>query len=271
MKILKIILLLLVVSIITVIVTATFFLGGIVRTQVTTIGPKLMGVPVSLANAHISLLTGHIRLTQLEIGNPPEFKTSHAFKVGVLDVQLVPRSLFSKRIVIKTIAIEAPEIVYEQTLSGNNFGKIMANLKGAAPAADKPAKEPAQSEGRSKTRIEIGDLRIDNGQLNVSLPGMGSTAAPIPFPNLRLTNIGKNEQGATIDEVVAQVFTAISEGVKETVLASGNIAGKVLENAGKAAGEGAKMIGETAKDAEKTLGDTSTKALGEIKGMLGGK
>ncbi|MFA5043063.1 MAG: AsmA family protein [Kiritimatiellia bacterium] len=271
MKILKTIVLLLVISIVAVIVTATFFLGGIVRTQLTTIGPKLMGVPVSLANAQISLLTGHIRLTQLEIGNPPDFKTSHAFKVGILDVQLVPKSLFSKRIVIKTIAIEAPDIVYEQTLAGNNFGQIMANLKGAPPAADKPAKEPAQSGGRSKTRIEIGDLRIDNGQLNVSLPGMGSAAAPIPFPNLHVTNIGKDEKGATIDEVVAQVFTAISEGVTQALRASGNIAGNVLENTGKTTGAGAKMIGETAKDAGKTLGDTSTKALGEIKGMLGGK
>jgi hypothetical protein len=47
--------------------------------------------------------------------------------------------------------------------------------------------------------------------------------------------------------------------------------GKGIESVGANAVEGAQIVGETAKDAGKAMEGTAEKAVGEIKGIFGGK
>ena len=90
MKAVKITLVVLVVLVVIVVVATTFFLGSIIKTGVEQAGPKVMGVPMSLANARVSLFTGRVHLDRLVIGNPKGFSTDHAFKVESIVVEWVP-------------------------------------------------------------------------------------------------------------------------------------------------------------------------------------
>jgi len=267
MKIFKIALVILAVLLITVTVVITFQAQRIVKTAVTNIGPKIMGVPVKLDNVQISLLRGRVILSNLAIGNPAGFKTDHSFKLDRFLIEFVPRSLLSKRIIIRNITIDSPDIMYEQTLSGNNFGKIGENLKGAQ--SNKQAKETAKSGQTLETKIEIDKILINTGMIHVTMPGMASSAVPIPLPPVQLTDIGKDQGGASVEDVINQVFSAIFDVITKAVLASGDVIGKGVEGIGKGAVEGTQAAGEAAKDTGKEAADAAAKGLGEIKGLFG--
>ena len=297
MKILKILLALVVILIVAVIVAAPFMLKHAIMKAAPVVGQKVMGVPVSLGGTEISILKGKIHLDDINIGNPEGFKTDHAFKVKSINVEWEPKSVLSKLIVIKDITIDSPDIIFEQGLSGNNFGKIVDNLnKGKPPAEKKEAEEPkkeAAGDDESNTKVVINSFLIKGGMINLSLPGMGSAAAPVPLPEIHLTDIGKEKQGASVQEVANQVFGALFDSLKKVLASSLNLVGKGLENAGTVAVDGAQAVGDTAKDAAKTVGDTTKdaakaagdtakdaaktvggtaeKAVGEIKGIFGGK
>jgi hypothetical protein len=222
------------------------------------------------------LLKGQVCFRNLSIGNPEGFKTDHAFQMDSILLEFVPRSLLSKRIMIRNINIDAPDIMYEQTLSGNNFGKIMENLKNTQ--TEKPAQDASRSGQKEETKVEIDKILISAGKIHVSMPGMGSAAAPIPLPTIQLADIGKDQRGASAEEVINQVFTAIFDGITRAVLSSGDIIGKGIEgigdgaeSAGKNAVEAAQAAGDTATDAGKKAVGAAREGIGAVKDLLGGK
>jgi len=287
MKVIKILLALVVVLIVAVIIAAPFMLKHAIMKAAPVMGQKFMGVPVGLGGAEVSLFKGRIHLDNLNIGNPDGFKTDHAFKVDSINVEWDPKSVFSKLIVIRDITIDSPDIMFEQSLSGNNFGKIMDNLKkGKAPAEKKEASEPRKEtaqKAEAETKVVIDNFLIKGGKINFSMPGVGSAAAPVPLPDIHLKDIGREKQGVLAQEVVGQVFGALFASLQNILSSSLNLTiDKDLEKVGATAVENAKVVGDTAKEAVKSAGDTAgeavksvsgtaEKTVGEIKGILGVK
>ena len=281
MKALKIVLVVLVVLVVVALVAASFLMKDVVKKSVPVLGQKTLKVPVSLGNLDFSLFRGAIRLDDLVIGNPSGFNTDHAFKVKTIAVDWEPRSVLTKKIVIKNITVDSPDIIFEQGLSGNNFSKIMDNLKKPDEAKKEPAAEaPTDSGQGEKTKVVIDLFLIKNGTIKLSMPGMGSAAAPIPLPEVRLTDIGKESGGASPADVMTKIFDALFESLTKAVMSAGGIIGKGLGSAGSAAVEGVQTVGTAAKDtvsaaggaakdAVGAAGETATKAVGELKGLLG--
>lgn len=273
MKAVKIIVGLLLILVIGFVVTATFFMGPLIKTAVEGFGPKVLGVPVQLARVHVSPLTGRVRFEHLVIGNPSGFKADHAFQIDKFAVELVPSSVFSKRILIRDITIDSPDIQFEQTLAGNNFSKIMDNLKSSpSPQTQPPKPQPDQSPKKSETTVVIDNFLIANGKIRVSMPGVSDVAAPIPLPSIHLTDIGKESGGTSVQDAAQKIFSAILTGVMQAVTASGNVRGKSLSDVGKSVvGDNVQQLGTTAKDAGKAMGDDATKAVEGVKNLFLGK
>ena len=150
MKILKWVLIVLVVLVVIVVLAATVFLDSIVKTAVQTAGPAVIGAPITLKDVSISLFTGKVAMEGLVIGNPPGFQTDHAVKLDHFLLRLKPTSVFSKKIVIRQILIDGPEITYEVTLKGSNIGKISDNASGGSAPA--PRRKPRRSRRRKPAR-----------------------------------------------------------------------------------------------------------------------
>src|SRR5262245_56162367 len=94
-------------------VAALFYLCPIVKSGVEKVGPEVTKVPVKLDSANISIFNGSGQLKGFVLGNPEGFKTPEAVKVGTVAVSLVPRSVLSDKVVVRSIRVEAPEITYE--------------------------------------------------------------------------------------------------------------------------------------------------------------
>ena len=235
MKIVKILLILLVVLVVA-LAAVSLRLGPIVKTAVEKFGPPLVGVPLSLGKADVSLWSGRVYLKGLVIGNPDGFGRKEAISLGTLKARLTMRSLFSRRILVREILIDAPDITYEQTLSGSNLAKIEEQLSGT------------NETDKSGRKVEITRLRITNGKIRYSAPGMRSAAIPIPLPTIELNDIGKESGGASLTEVVANVLSAIVGGAVKAVGASGQLIGDGAKTVGKKALKGAEAVGDKAKN-----------------------
>jgi len=266
------------------VVALAVFAGYIVKGAVNTAGPKALGVPMSLKNVDVNLLNGHFGLDELVIGNPEGFKTPAAIRVQKVTVAVKMASLFSRVLVIDRIYVGGPEITYEVGLKGSNIGAIQDKAAPSKPAAEQP--KPADKPAKEAKKVMINDFLIESGKISVSTIGLAGNDLAIPLPTIHLTDIGKESDGATAQEVITKVLGAIGSTVSGAVSGIGKGVAAIGQGAvdtGKAIGEGAvgtgkavgesavgtgKAVGEGAVDAGKAVGKGASEALGSVGGLL---
>lgn len=235
-----------------------FYLGSIAKTAIETVGPKLTGAPVTVASIQFAPLRGKMVIHDFKLGNPPGFKTDSAVKVKTVRVSIRTKSVFSDRIIIDEVFVEAPEITYEQGFSGNNISQIQKNLEQFA-GGQKTAPETTPATKSAGKKIQINDFLVQDAKVNLSATLLGGHALSLPLPTVHLTGIGAEKEGKSVSEVMKDIFGAILKGVTETVTAGG----KVL-------GDGVKALGGTAVDAGKTVTGGASKLFKGVGGLLGG-
>jgi uncharacterized protein involved in outer membrane biogenesis len=218
--------------------------GNAIKGAINTAGPKALGVPISVKSVNVGLLTGRFGLNELVIGNPEGFKTPEAIRLGKVAVKVNMASLFSKVLVIDRIYVGGPEITYEVGLGGSNIGAIQKKLAPSKPAEKQP--EPAEQPAKPGKKVQINDFLIEGGRIHFSTVGMAGHEATIPLPAVHLTDIGKESDGASPQEVIAKVFGAIGSTVSSA----------------------ATGIGTGAVDAGKAVGKGATKALESVEGLF---
>jgi len=152
-----------------------------------------------------------------------------------------PFSIFSDKIVVRSVRVEAPEITFEgNPFSGNNLSTIMKNVnavtKGGGPGSTNAAAMPA---GQSGKKMEVDDFLITGAMVHVSLTGIGGKEMTLPLPDIHLTNLGKDNAGITATDLTRRVLDAITSA---TIKAVANAATDIGRGTGKAVGEGVNKI-----------------------------
>ena len=231
-------------------VLVTVFLDRIIKTGVETVGPRVAKVEIRLGGVSQSLFSGKGELKNLFVGNPEGFKTESAIKVGAVRVGLQPASVFSPKIVIDSISVEAPEITLEGLGKNSNLNKILANIEeftggGKAPAGDKSAPQPGK-------KIQVNEFVIQGGKVNLAIPGLGGKSATVPLPDIRLADLGTGPEGITPAELSKRVISAIYE---KATSATASIVGSLGKGAAEAASTVTKSVTDGAGKAVKGIGD----------------
>jgi uncharacterized protein involved in outer membrane biogenesis len=230
---------------IVVVAVVVIFLDAIVKKEVETAGPRITQVEVKLDKASISLLGGSVELKGLFVGNPPGYTSECAMKIGDVSVSLKPASVWSDRIVIRSIQVKSAEITVEGGLRENNLTKIESNVNGA----------PGGSSSGAAKKLQVGDLTVSGAILRVKSPLLAGKVVSVPLPDIHLTDLGNGADGVTAAELTQKVLRAL---MKEIVPA----ATKALNNAGAAA----LRLG---KNAEKQGQDALKKAGSGLKSLIG--
>jgi hypothetical protein len=190
-----------IVALIVVMVTAiavgvTLFLDSGIKRGVETLGPQLTKADVKLDGVSISLLSGSGQIKGLVVGNPAGYHTPHAIRVDAASLALMPGSLFSDKVIIKSIRVESPNIYYEGGLDGDNLRTILNNVS-------------------FSKKLQVDDLVITGAKVNVSVKGTGGLAAPITVPDIHLTNLGQGPEGITAAELTKKVLSEITSVVAQ--------------------------------------------------------
>jgi uncharacterized protein involved in outer membrane biogenesis len=230
----------LVVLIIVVVLGVDFFLDSIVRKGMETVGPKITQVAIKVDAVNLSLLNGSASVKGLVVGNPEGCKTPQAISVGTTVVNLNPLTIFSDKIVVRSVRVEAADVTFEGGLGGNNLSKIMDNVnaitKNGGPATTNTMAKAANKPGR---KIEVDDLLITGARIHVSLTGMFGKEMTLPLPEIHLTDLGKSSGGITAADLTGRVLGTITIATIKAVADSTTDIGKTVGNLGKDAGKAA--------------------------------
>ena len=227
-----------------------YFLGSIVKKGVETVGPQITRTEIKLDSATLSLLSGSGKLKGLLVGNPEGFKTPSAIKVGSVSVGVVAGSVFSDKVHVTQVNVQAPEITFEGGLKGNNLSKLLDNVQAATGGSDKTS---ATSKDKSR-KLQVDDFVISGGKINLSIDvgPLGGESATVPLPEIHLSNLGSGPDGITAADLTAKVL-------KELLQAAIPAAEKAVVDLGKGATGIVKEAGKTATDevgkATKGIGD----------------
>ena len=204
-KLIKIIAILFVVCIVATILFFTIFLDKTVKYGVELVGPQIIGVPVALEDVNISIFNGSGEITNLAISNPDGFDTEFIAKVERARLDIDLKTLLSNKIIIEKLIVEGPVFAYEMSRKGNNVSKILENLK--AGKKDDAEKGSAGEQGKkiSGKKIQINLFRMTDAKVRLQ-----SDTVALPIPDIELKDIGKEDDGVSPEEAVAEIFSKVS-------------------------------------------------------------
>ncbi len=217
--------------------------GGLVKDGVVEYVPPVIGADVQLANVVLDPTAGVASLNGLVIGNPEGFKSDHLFKMEQLLVKMDVGidNLTSDVIKIDEIRLESADMIYEIGSNGNNVGKIQENI-------DKYISDLGieLSEDESEKKFIVDHVYVNGTNVKVASDLLGGRGLGFPLPDLHLTDIGKEENGAIASDVMKQIFGAISGSV--TKVAQSQMLGDVVGGAKDAAGNVVKELEDKVVD-----------------------
>lgn len=244
-KLIKLLVVLLLLGVIAV-VALGFFLGPIVKKAVNTVGPKITGTPVELADAKITAFSGKGTLVGLFVGNPEGWTGDKAFYLGTIHADLEPGSFLSDPLVVNEVFIDRPEFVYERRLlGGSNIDALLKQIETNTGGGTQTPPAEGESAGEPRKFI-VKSFRLQNASM--SLMAAGKTLS-VPLPPLTLTDLGVAEGGLTAE----QLGTAV---LRQVLAQMGVAAAETLKDLGGAAMEGGEQgVKDAAKGAlDKLMG-----------------
>jgi hypothetical protein len=224
-------------------VAVTLSIDTIVKNGIERAGPVVTKVSFKLDGASLSAMSGSGGLKGLIIGNPEGYKTPSAISVADVSVSVKIGSVFSDKVVVRSVNVKSPEITLEGSLGGNNLSKLLANINEYSAGGKKAAPTDSKESKAASRKMQVDEVVITGGKINLAISELGNKSATVPLPEIRLSNLGQGPDGITADELASRVISAMLESSTKAV--SGQlgqltkaVAGQAM-NAGKGALNGA--------------------------------
>lgn len=235
--------------------------GRIVKTAVERAAPGILGVPVTVDHVALSIFSGKSAISNLVIGNLPEFNAEQMFRLGSLNVHLEPSSLFGDEIRIYRIDINSPHITYELRGRRSNIGTLIENLQGEEKQIEQDPEQAAPG-----PVVIIDELTIRRARVSVQSPLLANRSVSLTLPDITLNNLGGEDQ--SILEISMAVLNAIFNAITQAIASSADLAGTALQSGIDAIGSG---VGTTiergtsiTRDAAQRAGDAGSRIRGAL-------
>jgi uncharacterized protein involved in outer membrane biogenesis len=245
------------VVVIVLVVALIIFIGPIVKKAATTVGPRLLGVPVEMGQVSISPLFGKVRITNVRIGNPTGYSEKPVFALGEFRFDLDTWSLFGQKpIIVNEVIIRDLAVSYEVVKGVSNIDALQKNLPKSDKSAEVKQADPANNQPARKVIVEHFECRGGSVAYRAAITANQSVTMPLPLIEIR--DIGKESDGVSpveastriLGEVASSVGKAVTQVAGQVVDAGGKVidaSGKVIGEAGNLVGDGAKAAGDGAK------------------------
>jgi len=244
------------------VVFAGLFFDKIAKTGIETVAPTITQTTVTVEGVHISALSGSASIKGFVIGNPDpaSYKSSNAISLGKAAVSVVPSSILSDKIVVRSIEVRAPEITLEGNPFGeNNLKKLLDNVNAIAASTpsdtNKPAATPAEKKAGKK--LEVDDFLISGAKVTARITGLEGEPFSIVIPDIHFTSLGTGPDGITAADLTQKVLNEIiTSSIKMVGERAKDIMGKTANNLIKgASGTAEKAVGENADKLKKGIGN----------------
>lgn len=205
-------------------------LDGLVAQAIRDYGSAMAQARVQVDKVQIQTSNGQGTLAGLFIGNPAGFHTAHALKAERVELEVDMATLASEVIVIKKIAILAPDVIYEKGEAMTNFDALQKNIAQYLGLQEKP------KAGQKEKKFIVQDFVVRGAKAQASAAFMDGKTVTVPLPDIHLRDLGKAKGGATAGELAAEMTAAIKGKLSSTVRFDKLMqsAGDALDKAGQA-------------------------------------
>jgi hypothetical protein len=194
-------------------------LDSIVKAAIEKYGTEAAHSEVKLDGVKLSIPAGEAAIKGLTLANPNGFSPEKALSFGIISVKLDTASVTgSGPIIIREITIDSSQVKFEANNSGDsNLQVIERNTTSNSVAAPSAA---ASSSGKHEPgrKVIINDLYIRNAQIEISHPLLKGKPLNAPLPTIHLTNIGKDNNGASPSQVADLVLKSITSDASKIAI-----------------------------------------------------
>jgi hypothetical protein len=254
-----------------------FNLDKVIIAAVEKYGSEVTKTDVVLKEVDLDLTSGKGALNGFSVGNPEGFDEDHSVKFDSVAVEVDIAGTNDETVHIREIRVENPSIIYEVNQTTNNLDTIRNNIDAYMKENGLSGGEkPAESSDESGPKVIIDNIYINGGQVSVKSDLLAGQKIDGRIPNIHLSDIGKDEGGATPGQVAARIMDELTGKAMNVItdLGIGKNLGTLLDNAGdlvnKAGiGDAAGKAGDAAKDVTKGATDAVEGAGSSIKKLLG--
>lgn len=202
-------------------------IDGLIKDTIENYGGAMTQAKVSVGAVKIVPVDGKGTISNLVIGNPAGFKTAHALKVARIDIDIDIASVTRDVILIRRIAVVAPDVIYEKGDAMTNFDAIQKNIAAyLGPAGGK-------KDGR---KLIVEQLTIRDAKAQASAAFMNGKTVSVPLPDITMKNLGRAKGGITAGELGQEVAAALKAKLTGAVSFDRLMksAGDALDKAGSA-------------------------------------
>jgi hypothetical protein len=179
-------------------------LDDIAKSAIQNYGSTMTAAKVKVGKVQLSPSTGKGSIHDLSIANPKGFKTAHALQVGKIEVDVDIATVTDHVIVIRRIAIEAPDVIYEKGENLTNFDALMRNISAYIGET-----APSGSGNSSSRKLIVDSLTIRSARAHATAPLLNGKIVDIDLPDITLKDIGRGQGGVTPGELGGIVANAI--------------------------------------------------------------
>lgn len=174
------------------------------------IASDALGVGVNIGSIDVSLADKKVTVSNLQVGNPPGYRSAHAMAAEEIAITL---NTASKELInFQDIQVKGSVVNLEVNEKGMNLNdlKALANRK-----------EQKESVGSEQVRVIIEQMAIGASVINphITLAGQ-DISQPIKMPSIRFSNIGKGSAngmtaGDAITHVMGKYLSAVESAARE--------------------------------------------------------
>lgn len=173
-------------------------------------GSAITQVDVKVDDVEIDTANGRGRIRGLVVGNPRGFRTPYAFKADDIEVVIDVASLTRDVVVVKKIAVLAPDVIYEQSDKSTNFDKLQKNIN------DSLGLDQETPTGRKPRKLIVEDFSVRHARAQGSSAYLAGKSLEVELPDIQLRDIGKVQGGVT----PAELGQIISKAVTQRLMAA---------------------------------------------------
>lgn len=234
--------------------------GVILEGTINSVLPKFLGVPTTVEDVDVSILSGKVKILNLEVGNPEGFNSPYMFHMDSLNIDVAVRDFFKGICHINKIHVIGPHVWYHQKLTSNNISTFLGMLEERFPVADGNAKEEKSTKKNKKSSqmpVVIDHFLLDEGTVGIKI-GAG---VEVPLLKVELKDVGRDGAFMPI-QIVGVLVKAILSSVVSAVGNVGELAFDGVSAVGGAAVKGVSAVGGAAIKGVVSIG----KGIGSIFG-----
>jgi len=187
-------------------------LDSIVAGVIEDVGSDVLKTKVSVAGVSISLKEGKATIKGLTIANPDGYSSANLFTMEGIEVDLDLRSLSSDVLVIESVLIQNPQIVFEgDETGGSNMQALLDNIE-STPGGD------GKDSGSDAFRMIIDRFEFSGGQIKATTPLLPGETTELKLPAIKMSDIGRSQGGVTAEVVATEVTSELVSVVIEAAL-----------------------------------------------------